>query len=117
MLEHGALPIDLIYPDGPDLRKHRSGDPGPTKYGPLLRDLELRGLAYIDLMEAFDDRAEGTAFEDLTIRPWAHYTPLANRIVAEHVGRYLDNRGLHARERVQALRDEESERIGMEVRP
>ncbi len=108
-LEHGSLPIVLVYPDGPDMRNHRSG--GSTKYGPLLRDLELRGLAYIDLMDAFDERAESVPFEDLTIRPWAHYTALANGMVAAHVGRYLVDRGLHSRGRVEALRDEEATRI------
>jgi hypothetical protein len=111
VLEHGSLPIVLIYPDGPDLRSHRRGD--PTKYEPLLGDLELLGFAYIDLMDAFDERVDSTSFEDLTIRPWAHYTPLANRIVAEHVGRYLGDRGLHSREGIQAVRDAELERTGI----
>ncbi len=111
VLEHGSLPIILIYPDGPDLRNHRRGV--LTKYAPLPGDLELRGLAYIDLMDAFDETAEAASFEDLTIAPWAHYTPLANRVVAEHVGRYLEDRGLQARGRVRALRDEELVRTGL----
>lgn len=109
VLEHGSLPIVLLYPDGPDIRNHRRGD--PTKYGPLLGDLALRGLAFIDVMDAFDKAPKSTSFEDLTIRPWAHYTPLANRFVARHVGRYLEDRGLDERELVHAMRVAESERI------
>ena len=85
--DNGALPVILIYPDQPDLSTQLSG--GRRKYEPLLQVLRARGLRHIDALDAFVASDPHYALKDMTVGPWGHYSARGNRIVADHVLKYL----------------------------
>ncbi len=83
----GAVPVAVIFPSGEDIRRYRQDQ---TKcYTPLLKDLDRRGIKYVDLMDAFS-RAGRTHPPGDFLSPGSHYSALGNLIVAHHVWQYLE---------------------------
>jgi hypothetical protein len=60
VIEHGALPIILIFPERQDV--YRYWQEGTKRYAPLLSYFDQQGLEYLDLVNAFDDFKERENF-------------------------------------------------------
>jgi hypothetical protein len=82
VLENGALPIILIFPDLNDLPRSREGK--QRRYTPLMDDLRARGCYVIDLLAALEPYESRYTIKELT-RNRGHYSPLGNKIVAEYI--------------------------------
>lgn len=80
-LENGSTPIILVFPDKPDVSLYYSKQ--EKVYTPLLSYFDSKGYQYIDIMNAF----QNTDIEDLFE---GHYSPLANKLVAEYIFDYLN---------------------------
>jgi hypothetical protein len=85
----GAQPVIVIYPERGDLIRWR--DTGTKRYTPLLQFLNSKGYRVVDAMEALDSAGRERAVGDLVP---AHYTPLANRLVAAQLLSRLRSLGL-----------------------
>jgi hypothetical protein len=99
----GARPIVLLLPDRESVAQARAGR--PTVLTPLIHDLGVRGLDYIDLTPMF---ADSSPTKD--VNSWfmggGHYSPAGNRLVAERLGRdLLALEPVATSDRVQAIRD------------
>jgi hypothetical protein len=102
-LQHGSLPVVVLFPQRSDLRDHR--DHRPLVYGPLLAAFHRDGLVTIDLMDAFDRYDPQGA---LVLRKFIHYPPDGNTMVARYLVDWLRAQKLDtpaaAEERMQAER-------------
>lgn len=86
VLEDGALPVVLIFPDLNDQwssRKNRE-----RRYLPLLNDMQINKYRVIDLLGALEPYESQYKVKDLTERS-GHYSALGNRIVAQYILKYL----------------------------
>jgi len=91
VLENGALPIILIYPDSGDRKRSRYNK--PRRYRPLLEYLRSKDYLYIDLMTAFEPYANKYTPDDFMVT-WAHFSPLAHEITAKFINNRLQEKGL-----------------------
>ena len=81
-IKNKSIPIILIFPNGSDVvRYHRQKT---KRYSPLLSYFDSTGYKYIDLMDAF----ENADVKDLFV---GHYSPFANKLVAEYILNHLNN--------------------------
>jgi hypothetical protein len=78
----GIVPVVVILPDRESIVRRRNGQ-APIS-APLIDDLRARGIDYLDVTEAF--LARGAARLDDWFMPQGHYSPSANRLVAEWLG-------------------------------
>ena len=82
--DQGSLPVILVFPKASDLRQYRFDQ---TKvYSSLLAELDEKGYLYIDLMDVFTAEGSALAIDDLVP---IHYSPHANRLVAHHIVRRM----------------------------
>jgi hypothetical protein len=82
----GAVPLIVIFPDRDALLAVHRGE--PRAYAPLIARLEAEGLHPLDLAAGFF--APGVPFQpEGWFMPGGHYSPTANRIVAQWLGSYL----------------------------
>jgi hypothetical protein len=79
----GMVPLVVIFPDRESLVRRQAGR-API-FTPLVDELRARGIDYLDLTEAFLAR-EVTQPPDGWFMPLGHYSPSANRLVAEWLG-------------------------------
>lgn len=79
----GTVPLIIIFPDRESIVRRQRGL-API-FAPLLDDLRARGIEYLDLTEAFLARGAAQRLDDWFM-PLGHYSPSANRIVAEWLG-------------------------------
>lgn len=91
VLENGALPIILIYPDSND--RGRSLYNKPKRYRPLLEYLRSKDYLYIDLMEAFEPYADRFTPADFMVR-WGHFSSLAHLIAAKFINNMIQEKGM-----------------------
>lgn len=89
VLRDGSLPIVAIFPTKEDVIRFTKT--GERKYGPLLSYLDANGYRYIDLLDVLAGASDGREAGELVAE---HYTPLANRLVAESIAEYLREHGL-----------------------
>jgi hypothetical protein len=87
--QDGAEPVILLFPDRSDIERHRRD--GTTQYRPLLEFLEAGGYRFVDAMDALKTRGAVHAVSELAP---SHYSPLGNRLVAEHLLERLRGYGL-----------------------
>ena len=89
VLRDGAQPVILIFPARDDVtrwrREHRKS------YEPMLRFLDGQGYRVVDAMEVFDEAGRDHSIDELIP---SHLSPLANRLVAEHLRGRLRGFGL-----------------------
>lgn len=88
---HNSVPVVVVFPNRTDVLRYRRD--GTKRYDPLLADFRAKGYWYVDLLDAFDTYGRGNTVDDLVP---VHYSPLGNRLVAQHVWRYLTESGLTA---------------------
>ena len=99
VLEHGALPLFVLFPDRHDLRAAVEGR--PLSYQPLAADLAARGFRVLDLAEAF---ARYDPQHEMLQRNFLHYPKSGYRMVAKYLHDELGAAGLGRREGVEAER-------------
>lgn len=110
VLENGALPIIVIFPDLNDQRRSRNNK--KCRYTPLINDLKSKGYYYIDNLEALKPHETSYTVDDL-VENWGHYSPLGNRIIAEYIYRSLMNWGLTDLSKLNKTIDAERRRFGL----
>ena len=80
----GATPVVVVFPLNGEVLAQR--DRGARTHAPLLAALEQRGVATIDLTEAFGQQARRV---DISRLFEGHYTPTGNDLVARTLAREL----------------------------
>ena len=88
VLENGALPIILIFPDFND--QERSRQKRERRYAPLLDYFRTKKYRFIDLLGALEPHESHYTIDELTER-WGHYSPLGNKIIAGYIYAHLRN--------------------------
>lgn len=78
----GMVPLVIIFPDRQSVVRRQNGR-API-FAPLIEELQARGIDYLDLTDAF--LARGVERADAWFMPGGHYSPSANRLVAEWLG-------------------------------
>ena len=87
-LKNKSIPIIIIFPRKTDLINYFALK--IKLYEPLVEYFDSAGYQYIDLMDAFENSGyERLKLKDLFVP--AHYSPLANSIVAKYLFRYINN--------------------------
>lgn len=89
VLRDGAQPVIVIFPEHSDLARWRSA--GIKRYAPLLRFFARQGYHVVDAMAALDPAGRERPIADLVP---SHFSPLANRLVAEQLWQRLRALGL-----------------------
>ena len=79
---NNSLPIIIIFPEKGDVIRYK--DKKDKQYSNLLSYFESKGYRYIDLIDAFNDMNTEDLFK-------GHYSPLANKLVAQYILDYLNN--------------------------
>jgi hypothetical protein len=96
-LDHGSLPVILLFPQRSDVVARKAGR--PVSYQPLLDELRREKLRVVDLGEGFaryDPQAE------MTKKKFIHYPKFGNDMVGRTVRDYLVQEGLVTPEAVRA---------------
>lgn len=88
-LRDGAQPVVLVFPERGDLDRWRSTH--TKRYSPLLQFLAAKGYRVVDAMAALDSSGNEHPADDLIP---GHFSPLANRLVAENLLEQLRAFGL-----------------------
>jgi len=86
VLENGALPIIVIFPDLNDHERSRAGK--SLRYSVLLKYFQEKGYRYINLMDALKPYESKYSLNELT-RQWGHYSPLGSQIIANYLSQQL----------------------------
>lgn len=86
--EHGSVPIIVLFPGEEILANN--GEQHPPAYEPLATYLQSQNMDHLDLVQAF----RGPVSRERHFMPGRHYSPEANRLVAEAISEYLVTRGL-----------------------
>lgn len=89
VVQTGSQPLIVLLPNRLDVEAYRAA--GRRLYDPLLHYFDEEGYRYVDMMGAL---AGPDAPENLDELYFDHYTPLANRLVAERLLEYLTESGL-----------------------
>jgi hypothetical protein len=82
---NSSLPIVLLFPNPNDLRMYIKNR--KTSYSPLVEYLEKKGYRYIDLLEVFKDKINSK--EKIKELVPSHYSPEANKLIAQFIYSYL----------------------------
>ncbi|HLG96129.1 MAG TPA: hypothetical protein VKX49_07445 [Bryobacteraceae bacterium] len=114
VLEDGALPVVVIFPDTVD--QPRSRQHKPLRYTPLLNHFNSNGYRYIDVLNAIQPHESRYRMEDLSAR-FGHYTPLGNQIVAEYMLEQLKHLDLLDPNEVKQKIAAERKRLGIGGEP
>jgi len=88
VLENGALPVILIFPDIND--QQRSRDKRKRRYTPLINYFRSKGYRFIDTLGALEPYESRYTVDEL-VENWGHYSPVGNRIIAEYIYLHLQN--------------------------
>ena len=82
-----ALPVVLIFPVRRDLDYPPESE--SISYVPLLDWLRTAGMRFLDFHDVLYSYGKIHNFDDLFTGQWSHYSPLANKIVANRIQDYL----------------------------
>jgi len=83
ILENGAVPIILVFPDVNDQERSRKGK--IRRYTPLLEYFRFKGYRFIDTLEALEAYKASHSTADFSVGGWGHYSPLGNAIIGEYI--------------------------------
>lgn len=83
-INNGSTPIIIIFPNKGDLKRDRRTKNRVKRYAPLLAYFDSTGYKYLDLIEAFGNVETKDLFT-------AHYSPLANRLVAKYILTHIND--------------------------
>ncbi|MDP9178569.1 MAG: SGNH/GDSL hydrolase family protein [Gemmatimonadota bacterium] len=110
VLEAGALPIIVVFPDLDDQQRSREGK--PRRYAAVLNDFNRKGYRYIDALQALEPVEQRYTISDLSVM-WGHYSKLGNDIVAQHILRTLGRWNLDQVSEVKTATATERRRLGI----
>jgi hypothetical protein len=97
-LDHGSLPIVVLFPERKDVRLRQQRHQAVT-YQPLLDELRRRGYRVIDLADGFEKYdPEG----EMAGKSFLHYPKDGNRMAAEWIRDVLVRQGLTTEQGVRA---------------
>jgi len=97
-LDHGSLPIVVLFPERKDVRLRQQRHQAVT-YQPLLDELRRRGYRVIDLADGFEKYdPEG----EMAGKSFLHYPKDGNRMAAEWIRDVLVQQGLTTEQGVRA---------------
>lgn len=113
VLERGALPIIVVFPDLNDLNASRARK--PRRYQPLIADFRAKGYRFIDVLDAFESTRGRYAIQDLT-KEWGHYSKLGNELVAKHILNRLTEWRLATESETRRAAAAERQRLGVSAR-
>ncbi len=82
VIEDGALPVIVVFPDLGDQNRSRTGK--ERRYASLLRYFESNGYRYIDALDALKPVEDRYSVGDLSVK-WGHYSKTGNDLVARHI--------------------------------
>lgn len=106
VLDDGALPVVVVFPQRRDLRAKSEGE--PPVYAPLLAAFRERGLLTLDLMGAFD---RYDPQHTMVRTKFIHYPPEGNEWVARYLADWLRENRLASVVDVQARAATERKRV------
>ncbi|MGI9257829.1 MAG: hypothetical protein ACR2QQ_03250, partial [Gammaproteobacteria bacterium] len=81
------VPVIVLFPQRIDLVQSR--DTASARYSPLISHFLAESYEFIDLIDALEDHDASNDFDALFEH--GHYTPLGNRVVAEHILDRVEN--------------------------
>ena len=113
VLENGALPVIIIFPDISDQRRSRNNE--KRRYTPLITYLQAKRYYYIDTLDALEPYESRLSVDDL-VENWGHYSPLGNRIIARYIYRNLKNWGLTDLSKLKKTIEEQRKAMGATAR-
>ncbi len=96
IIENGAVPMVLIYPQFTDIRNH--GANNNKNYQPIVSWLEQQNYNFIDLMDAFEEYRDSKVEGDFFHSGMGHYSPLGNKFVAKVLMDYLIQQGMDSKQ-------------------
>ncbi len=91
VLDNNSLPIIILFATRGDIIQYRKNQ--TTGYEILKEYFKAKGYPYIDTVNAFDMYIKDLKLGDLFM-PKDHYSPLANKIVAKYILRFLQEKDL-----------------------
>ena len=86
VLENGAMPVIIIFPDTGD--QARSRGKKECRYSPLLNHLQKKEYYSIDLLNALVPHESRYSVDDLVVQ-WGHFSPVGNEIIANYMNDQL----------------------------
>lgn len=110
VIEDGALPIIVVFPDLNDQRRSREGK--PRRYAPLLEYFQSSGYRYIDALVALERVEQRYTVSDLSVR-WGHFSKLGNDIVARYMLQTLGGWNFDDPKAAGAAANVERQRLGI----
>ena len=111
VLENGALPAIIVFPDSGD--HLRSRHEKERRYAPLLKEFHAKEYLFMDMLAALQPYHSRYTDGELMADHWGHPSPLANRIIAEHMFTQLRNLGYTSLPRLKAAIHVEQVRLGV----
>ena len=82
VLENGALPVIVVFPDPNDQLRSREGK--GRSYEPLLQDFRSKGYRFIDMLDALKQIESRHTFDELTVNR-GHFSALGNEVIARSI--------------------------------
>ena len=113
VLESGALPVILIFPDINDQRSSRKNK--KPRYTPVLNYFRSKKYYFIDTLRALKPYESLYTVADLTEK-WGHYSPIANRIISEYLNARIINWNIKDLPKLKNIIQLESKRLGIIVK-
>jgi len=113
VVNQGALPIVVLFPNRRDLSRYR--ETGRSVFAPMVEYFREAEYRYIDLHDAFEMYASEVPLDDLF--GGRHYSPAGNRVVAVYLANYLTNNDAVRQRRKQELAPPSGGRPGHVGRP
>ncbi len=113
VLENGALPIIVVFPDKPH-DQWRSRKKEERRYTPLLNEFRAKGYSFIDALAALEPYESHSTVDEFVADGWGHIAPLGNRIIAEYIFTQLRNRGYLNLEKLEEVI--QAEQVRLEIR-
>jgi len=110
VLENGALPVILIFPDINDQRSSRKNK--ERRYTPLLNYFQSKKYYFIDTLGALKPHESLYTVDDFT-ENWGHYSPIANKLIAKYINRHLINWNIKGLPSLKNIIQAESTRLNI----
>ena len=108
VLDNGALPIIVVFPDRNDQSRIRQGE--VRRYTALLEHFGAKGYRYIDALNALEPYNSRYSVAQLTVA-WGHYSPIGNTIIANYILAQLKAWNLLDPSRVEQAVQQERQRL------
>jgi hypothetical protein len=112
VLENGAVPVILVFPDLNDQFRSREGK--IRRYTALLEYFRSKGYRFIDTLDALKPYESRYRIDQLSVMKWGHYTPLGNGIIAKYILTELKEWDFADPSKLHQVAQEERRRLAVE---